>query len=52
VIDGKPTDLEAYEKARAEALRALSARRSQILAAERARRTGATIPEPKASVNQ
>ena len=52
VIDGKPTDLEAYEKARAEALRALSARRSQILAAERARRTGATIPEPKALVKQ
>ena len=52
VIDGKPTDLDAYEKARAQALKALSARRNQILAEERARRTGAKIPEPQAVVKQ
>ena len=49
---GPPTDLAAYEQARAQALKALSARRSQILAEERARRTGAKIPEPKAVVKQ
>ena len=52
VIDGKPTDLAAYEKARAQALQALTARRNQILAEERARRSGAKVPEPKAIVKQ
>jgi invasion protein IalB len=52
VLDGKPTDLAAYEQARAQALKALSARRNQILAEERARRSGANIPEPKAVVKQ
>lgn len=52
VLDGKPTDLAAYEKARASAIQALNARRNQILAEERARRSGAKIPEPKAIVKQ
>ena len=52
VIDGAPTDLAAYEEARAKALQALSARRNQILATERARRSGAKIPEPQAVVKQ
>ncbi len=52
VLDGKPTDLAAYEKARAAALKQLGARRNQILAQERARRAGAKIPEPKAVVKQ
>ncbi len=47
VLDGKPTDLAAYKSARDKALKALSARRNQILAQERARRAGAKIPEPK-----
>lgn len=47
VLDGKPTDLAAYTKARQQALKALSARRNQILAQERARRSNAKIPEPK-----
>jgi len=51
-LDGKATDLAAYEKARALALKALSARRNQILAEERARRAGADIPDPKARVKQ
>lgn len=52
VIDGAPTDLAAYEQARAKALQALSARRNQILAEERARRSGAKIPEPQSVVKQ
>lgn len=52
VMDGKPTDLEAYEKARAAALQQLGARRNQILAEERARREGAKIPAPAAVVKQ
>ena len=47
VMDGKPTDIKAYEAARAAALQQLAARRSSILAQERARRAGAKIPEPK-----
>ncbi len=47
VMDGKPTDLEKYEAARKNALRALDARRKQILAEERARRSGAKIPDPQ-----
>jgi CO/xanthine dehydrogenase FAD-binding subunit len=47
VLKGKPTDLAAYEKAREKALQALNARRQQIIAQERARRSGAKIPEPK-----
>ncbi len=52
VMEGKPTDLEAYQTARAKAMQALGARRRQILAAERAKRSGAKIPEPKAVVKQ
>jgi len=52
VLDGKPTDLKAYEAARAKALAALSARRKSIITKERARRAGKTIPEPKAIVKQ
>jgi invasion protein IalB len=52
VLDGKPTDLKAYEAARAKALAALSARRKSILTKERARRAGNKIPEPKAVVKQ
>lgn len=52
VLDGKPTDLAAYEKARAAALQQLGARRNQILAEERARRSGSKIPDPKAVVKQ
>lgn len=52
VMDGTPTDSAKYEAAREEALKALSARRNQILAEERARRSGAQIPEPKAVVKQ
>jgi hypothetical protein len=52
VMDGKPTDLEAYEKARGEALKQLNARRNQILSQERARRNGVNIPDPKAVVKQ
>jgi len=48
VMDGKPTDLKEYEKARKQAMQLLNARRNQILAQERARRAGAKIPEPKA----
>lgn len=47
VLDGKPTDLKAYTTARDKALKALSARRNQILAEERARRAGVKVPEPK-----
>jgi invasion protein IalB len=46
VLDGEPTNLKAYEAARAKALAALSARRSSLLAQERARRSGSKIPEP------
>lgn len=47
VLDGKPTNFEAYKKARAKALQALSKRRNQILAQERQRRNKAKVPEPK-----
>lgn len=52
VMDGKPTDLAAYEQARAAALQQLGARRNQILAEERARREGVKIPDPQAVVKQ
>ncbi len=47
VLEGKPTDFAAYKKAREKALQALSVRRKQILAQERARRSAAKVPAPK-----
>ena len=47
VLNGKPTDLKAYSKARNDALKQLAARRNQIINQERARRAGVSIPEPK-----
>ncbi len=52
VLEGKPTDLAKYQEARQKALAQLSARRSQILAEERARREGVKIPDPQPIVKQ
>ena len=47
VLEGKATDFAAYTKARNQALKALAARRKQILTKEKARRSGVKVPEPK-----
>ena len=52
VLDGKPTNLKAYEAARGQALKALAARRQSILTQERARRSGSKIPDPAAIAKQ
>lgn len=51
VLEGKPTDFAAYTKARNQALKALSARRKQIIAKEQARRKSGNVPKPKKAQN-
>jgi len=48
VLKGKPTDFQAYQQARAKALKALGVRRNQILKQERERRENKGAPKQPA----